>query len=88
MQPRVKQKQGPRGDTISSAILTISVLLMVSLIVNCSSAGIKGKSPARQMRAGDYFGGTSASVWSPKKFVPREIENKSLRISREQDDLE
>ena len=81
MQPRVKQKRALRGDGINSVILKILILLMASLIVNCSSPVFKGKSHARQLKAGDYFGGTSAGFWPPKNYVPPEIKNKAARIS-------
>ena len=83
MQQRVKEKQPIEGIRISSVILKILVLLIVSLVVSCSFSGICHEAPSHELSAGDYFGGTSSGFWSPKNYVPPEIEFKSSRLSKE-----
>ena len=82
MQHGVKQKRRLKVDEINSVILKILVILMVSLAVSCSFLDLKKGAHSRSLKAGDYFGGTSAGFWAQKSYVPSEIENRSSRTSQ------
>lgn len=82
MQPRVKQKRHHNGQWCSG-ILKILVILIIPLIVSCSGMPAKKHSIRALFDSGDYFGGSSRSHWSPKSYVPPEINLKSMKLSEE-----
>ena len=65
------------------SILKILVFLMASLIVSCSFHEVVRDDERSQLRAGSYFGGSSASFWTPRYFVPLEVEKRGRGLSLE-----
>jgi len=65
------------------SILKILVFLMASLIVSCSFDGTAKDHERGKLRAGRYFGGSSAAFWTPRHFVPLEVEKRGRGLSLE-----
>ena len=76
MQLRVCKIWFPFSFIMHKSILKILVFLMVSLIVSCSFDGGGKDHERNELRAGRYFGGSSAAFWTPRHFVPLEVEKR------------
>ena len=64
-------------------ILKILVVLITSLIVSCSRDEAVKDQERSKLRAGSYFGGSSSAFWSPRHFVPPEVEKRRRSLSLE-----
>ena len=49
---------------------------MATLIVSCSFDESVRSHEHNELRAGRYFGGSSAAFWTPRHFVPLEVEKR------------
>ena len=58
------------------SILKILVFLMAPLIVGCSFDDAVRDHDRNKLRAGSYFGGSSAAFWTPRHFVPLEVKKR------------
>ncbi len=60
------------------SILKILVFLMAPLIVSCSfdDDDDDRDHDRNKLRAGSYFGGSSAAFWTPRHFVPLEVKKR------------
>ena len=49
---------------------------MAPLIVGCSFDDAVRDHDRNKLRAGSYFGGSSAAFWTPRHFVPLEVKKR------------